>query len=332
MGLLSRLFGGKRAAANEASAPKVTEFGEVDLSSGLIRLEVIDLFGPFAKSASGEWMVVWSDADSSQGVGGHRMTGHGRYALFNLRTQTVAVQGALERPNNGRVANNGSFLIEEWHFGSEMSGTLFVFLASGEKLLQRHVNANIFNSDISADGNLAVMQTCNGPNSDANLLIFFNLESRSELFAFPPHIGWADGYQFEKNPIRLFVSKKHLGSFRYDGTGRFLDEKNYWKACLNSEDLHATLRVVGEKLKTDSLQKNEAEEALVALKSKKFQSDQNDIAINSTALRYLGQIYENQNNLNAALLAYENALKLNPKVGVKPRIALLKKKMAIKDF
>jgi hypothetical protein len=50
----------------------------------------------------------------------------------------------MQRPNNGAVADNGSFCLEDWHLGSSLSGTFGVFDSAGNPIVTKELTANIF--------------------------------------------------------------------------------------------------------------------------------------------------------------------------------------------
>lgn len=79
-------------------------------------------------------MVSWVDASESGDSGGAREKGRGSYLLYNALTGQVVVRGRLERPNNGHVADNGTFVLEDWRFGDGPVGTLCVFDVQGKSL------------------------------------------------------------------------------------------------------------------------------------------------------------------------------------------------------
>lgn len=327
MGIFDRLFG-KKAQSTGVQAPgESPTVVKASFSNRFLRIMKINFYGPFSKSTSGEWVVAWRDLDPEQHRGGYRESGLGDYLLFNTRTNSIVLQGKMERPNHGHIANDGHFSLEDWHFGSELSGTFYVFSPTGEPKIKRAVNANIFNSALSDDGRFATLQTANNPNSDdGNLLVALDVEHNKELFAIHPQTGWADKYEFEENPLSIVVSLNGIGKFRYDMQGNFIDAKKYQTACLNSKRYEVVLPTVAELLKTDVVSKEDAQKALEATISARSLGADNDKGWKATALKLQGQANEALGNIEDAIAAYEEALSINPKIGVKQRMGTLKKK------
>ena len=97
-------------------------------------IKSIDFHGRFCKSKSNKWVICWSDSDKTLSKGGYRESGHGRYILYDLENDVIVTQGEkLERPNNGDIADNGTFSLEDWHFGNNLSGTIYVYSYNGHQ-------------------------------------------------------------------------------------------------------------------------------------------------------------------------------------------------------
>jgi hypothetical protein len=201
-----------------------------------IRFSSIGFFGPSKESPSGEWVVAWSDSDPEGSIWGSRESGHGRYILYNAVEKKLVLEGKLERPTSAEVANNGSFSVEDWHFGNELSGTFYVFSCSGEKLIEEKLSANILNSAISNNGLLAVCQTAHAPaGGDGDLLVGFIVKDGHKAFSINPPTGWAETYEFDEEKFRFGVTRKGVGTFFYDSDGGLLEPCNFALARLRSD-------------------------------------------------------------------------------------------------
>lgn len=84
----------------------------------------------------------------------------------DVEGNSVRVDARMARPNNGAVADNGTFCLEDWHFGSTLSGTFHVFNAQGAPIITKELSANILDSGISQSGRLAFCTTANSPTDD----------------------------------------------------------------------------------------------------------------------------------------------------------------------
>lgn len=111
-----------------------------------------DYVGIHSSSPNGRWVLSWSDSVPAMGIGGHRESGNGSYLLYDAEAGQVVVRGEMPRPNGGHVADSGHFSLEDWHFGSALSGTFSVFEPNGQILFAKDVTANVMNSEISKMG------------------------------------------------------------------------------------------------------------------------------------------------------------------------------------
>lgn len=328
MGLLGHAGaqGTKKNTDQQRVAPK-SGSNDVKLFSGIMEISSTGFIGSYRQSASGRWIVGWSDSDG-KGHGGFRERGHGRYVLYDVHTKQIIVSGKLQRPNHGSVADNGTFILEDWHFGESLRSTLFAFSADGKELLKRKFNANMFNSGISSDGKWAICQTANNPDSnDGNCLTAIDLRASSELFSVTPMTGWADEYDFLDDGSRFTVIIKDIGRFSYDKSGNFLDSAVYEDACLDSNRFDIALFAAEARLKREECSADSAKRILDSvLRSREFGAD-NDASWKAMALKIQGSTLEILGREDEALMIYDEALTLNPKIGVKRRADALRKRL-----
>ena len=135
----------------------------------------IDFFGSFSESSNCRYIVAWSDFDPSSGQGGFREDGFGTYIL--AENGNVIVIGKAERPNDGKVADNGTFILNDWLFGEGLRGSFLAFDRRGQSILRHNFSANLFNNDISHTGSYAVCQLCNSNTDESGMLAFFDLRN-----------------------------------------------------------------------------------------------------------------------------------------------------------
>lgn len=331
MGLLDLIFGFKRKATNiSPRGGKLDE--EITFLDKFIRISSIDFFGQFRKSPSGEWIVGWSDSNPEGSAGGHRQSGHGKYVLYNTVEKKLVLQGNLERPNSADVANNGSFSIEDWHFGSDLSGTFYVFSCSGDELVKKKLSANILNSAISNNGLLAVCQTANSPSGgDGNLLVGFRVKDGHEIFSINPCTGWAEKYEFDEDHSRFGVVLKGVGTFFYNSEGVLLEPQEFDLARLRSDRYEVSLFASEEIVKSDQSSQELVEEALRAsLKALTTGAEKNN-QWKAMALKVKGLANERLGKDDEALEAFNAALEINPKIGVKRNVNAIRKRLNNKN-
>lgn len=329
MGLFDFLFGGNNAKnpARMSSRPKQGKV--IYFSDKFVEIPSLGFFGQFKKSKSSEWVICWSDSDEPNHRGGHRDSGHGHYVLYNVTQDKVALQGRLERPYSGSVADNGRFSVEDWHFGGDLSGTFYVFSSSGQELIKKKFKANLYNSGISDSGRIAVCQTANSPVSeDGNRLTAFDVEKSVELFSIHPPTGWADKYKFVEDIPKLGVVINKIGTFYYDMQGNFIDSEKFDAARLRCDRYEVVLLAAEEIVKAPELNEQLASVALEATIRALSLGAEKDQGWKAVALKIQGLAHEFLRNNEAAIAAFDEALRINPKIGVKRKADSLRKKLA----
>lgn len=311
MGFLSWLFGHRSSnspiADKASSAPPELDF--VDIPSRRF-------FGQSTRSPNGRYAIAWADRNPGDG----KRT-RGRYML--LDGEKVVADGKMTHPNDGRVADTGVFILNDWGDQSELAGTFHAFRPDGKSILAREFKANLYNNGLSDDGKFAVCQTANAPSSDSSLLTVFDLIAGSELAAWQPESGWADSYEFLQGGGTILLCYRERGSFRYSVRGEFIDRDKWLAAELDRGSLHIVARMVEDA--KGSLSAVSAENLLKAIATGQARLRTDDSKSHAFALRLKGECLEAKGSPEDALKAYDEALALDPKVGVKRRAEQLRK-------
>jgi hypothetical protein len=290
-----------------------------------LRIEALDFFGQYSSSPDGSYTIAWADRDPSGRRGGFRESGHGTYVL--VCNGELVLTGKMERPNDGRVANNGSFVLNDWLFGEGLKGIFYGIDKNGTVLVKHRFEANLFNNGISPDGRFAVCQTCNSDTSDSGLLWCFDLTSGALLWKVQPPTGWAEDYSFDPARHTLYLHYSKLGVFRYSlESGLFEDREGWVEQKIKHGNGFELLAIAQDRMKllSDVSSKDEVDELIDLLQAaltRGLSTYPNQQAI---VYRYIGELKERLGDWVSAIEFYEEALKHNPKVGVKRRLSQLK--------
>jgi len=286
-------------------------------------------FGPFAKSPNGRFLLVWQDADPTGSVGGYRDSGEGEFLLFD--EERLVVEGRMERPNDGRVANDGTFILSDWRFGSGLRSTFFAFDRTGKTLLGRKFGANAAKSDLSSDGRFAVYMTAGGDHPDANKLTLFDLENGEDLWSKWPESGVPDAIEFKPSEALILFVYKNKGRYAYSMTnGDFLDRDRWETERVDWAGAFELSRIGRERLDRagDALDLQGGAEIAFILKKAIATGIEEYPSEHAKVLRALGELWERLGDDAEALRFYEQADATYDKSGVKRRIASLRKRLA----
>ena len=306
-----------RTATGSKSNSLELEFGDL-----MVSIRDLNFFGRFSKSPNGEYVLVWRDADPAGGRGGYRESGKGDYLL--IHGGYIAAEGKLERPNDGKVSDSGRFVLSDWCFGDALRSTFYVFDNQGRILISHQFRANALHSEISTDGCFAIFMTARSDNSDSNKLWLFDIESAEVLLSKWPESGIPDRYDFDSSEALLWLVYDGKGRYAFSmSDGTFLDQDRWETERIDWAHPFELSRIGQERLKaagTDIDLKTGAEIAFILKKA--IASGINENAFeHARTLKTLGDLWERLGDHQEALKCFEEAQSINPKVGVKRRIA-----------
>jgi tetratricopeptide (TPR) repeat protein len=287
-----------------------------------------DFFGPYSESENGKFLIAWSDADREKGIGGFRESGEGSYIL--AEDTVVLISGRLQRPNDGKVANNGTFIINDWMFGEGLKGTFYAFDKLGNQLVQHRFTANLFNNGIAEDGRFAVCQCANSDTEDGGALAFFDFEKGILLWKIHPESGRAESYYFDCEKKELLLRCRERGEYRYSFAGQFIDKDKWEAERINYASAFELSLIAKERFKEKGTGLSEADaQEILLLLGRALKKGLDEYPNEKAAVyRTMGEVKESFGEISDAINAYELALELNPKVGIKRHLDILKKQKA----
>jgi hypothetical protein len=150
-----------------------------------------------ARSPDGSYTIAWDDGGEVSGryVGGFRESGLGCY-LLAFRDQII-LEGKLERPNDGKVSNAGTFILNDWLFGRGANGVFHVFSRDGKSILSHRFEVRLTGNAISKNGRVAVCQLSSSPHEDGRNLAMFELDRGILVWLKGPEIPDVDSFDFD---------------------------------------------------------------------------------------------------------------------------------------
>lgn len=317
MGLLDFLFGKKTTEQTKTSSFNNKPL--VQIEDSFIIINSMDYFGMYEKSKDGNWLISWRERTQGKS--------YGEYLLYDLKNKEVATHGKLERPQAGHVANNGTFSIEDWMNSNTLIGTFNVFSSTGESIFKETLQANILKSAISSNGVLAVCQTANSPHDDGAVMLAVNIKEKARLYKIHPEIVWADAYDFDEDKLLIKVVIDNVGKFNYDSEGNFLDANKYIEGRLNSKTYNIAILACDEVMKSDNVSMEVANTVYKSATQALANGGDKDKNYKPIALKVQGLAQLILGNEKEALKYFDEAMSLNPKIGLKRKADSLRKKL-----
>lgn len=296
------------AAAGGAARVRIASHGR-----RIVSVPELDFVGERATSANGRFTLLWRDRYWADG---EPVTG--RYLLID--GDAVVVDQRMERPQDGKIADDGTFILNDWGDSQALSGTFHAFRADGSPIISRLYSANLLNNGLSRDGRLAVCQTCNAPGSeDSSVLTVFDLAGGAMLAAWTAESGWANGDEFPEGGDRVRMVRGDRPPLDYSLTGEFLGRRLWLEDEVRRGTLHVIRKTLGEGEAGTGLSADDLRAGV------RHALADEDTRFEAEAWRLLGEIEESAGNASAALDAYNRALAVNAKIGVAKRAAALRK-------
>jgi hypothetical protein len=180
-----------------------------------ISLGDLKVFCEYTKSQNGQHIVAFCDGDPLRHVGGHRKSGKGFY--FLISNNNLKLYGQLERLNDGKVANNSFFVVNDWLFDDRTISIGYCFNQNGEIVIKKRFKANLLTNAISPSGGFALFKTCNSNNSDSDCLFLYDASNGTLL--------WKKKFGF-KNPVLITIDDEKKIMLHYKDTcGIILDSQ-----------------------------------------------------------------------------------------------------------
>lgn len=319
-GFLDRLFG-KRTPERKGRNKRSDARLDIDeYSHGLVSIAQLDFIGHHAKSPNGSYRLIWADRTPDGSRGGNRESGHGSWSL--LLHDQIVTSGKLERPQEGKVADNGAFILHDWMFGNGLQSRFIAYDRDGQQLINQHFAANLMSNSLSSDGRYAICQTANAPGSDDSCrYMLFDLEAQCEIARWEVETGWAEGYDWDTGAEKVIICLKDGERVAYDFTGSMIDRDGWQRARIAAGDLG-----VIKYLLTSQKPLSEGTRAEIKVGLERA-AREGELWGQARAYRFLGEMYEAEGEREKAITAYDEALTLDPKIGVARRADKLRKQM-----
>ncbi len=317
-GFFQRLFS-KRQAAQETSSPPLAGRLEIEeFGHNLVSIDALDFIGQRANSPNQRYRLIWADRGPDGRRGGYRNDGHGSWSL--LYDDRLVTTGNLERPQEGCVADNGTVILHDWMFGEGLKGRFVAFSPDGTQLVTQQFSANLMSNSLSPDGKFAICQTANAPDSvDSCRYMLFDLAAGREMARWDVETGWAEHYEWNCEERRVYLCMKDGERVGYDFTGCMVEREAWQLRRIGAGDLNVIQAVLVATSANDHPLRSEIIAGL------EVAARDGEIWQQARAYRLLGELHEPADEIAQAVKAYDDALAIDPKVGVARRVEQLRR-------
>lgn len=258
-----------------------------------------------------------------------------------LEEERVVARGTLERPNDGAISDSGRFILTDWLFGDRLAGTFYAMASDGTVLVTEPLGANARTSTISRDGRYAAVATAANPSDLAwsLRLLVFDLDGGRRL--------WDASLPQQAVSIMIDTGREvvHVELAQGGGLDARLRDGHIvpaaYRALLFSNNPYLVVGVIADELAAASdpldveLVERWSQELVAAVRARavsveaaKDEGLDPSRGFEAKAWRLRGEMAERLGRSADALDAYTRAVELDPRVGVRRRIAALGGRLA----
>jgi hypothetical protein len=281
--------------------------GRKDGSIKKQEFDSLNFFGTIVPSENNEYLVGFEEGESERSKG----------KILLIKNNEVLFQKRLYRPNDGVVSNNGCIAICDYlSWDSNLGGMFYIFDEKGNEIFTKKTTANLGKCFISYDSRYAIFETYGSPTDDSNKIFVINVFERRIISKFDRPFSFVEAIiDSLKERIKLISNSRFI--FEIDLLGNQINIEEYKKSIHDKGDLLEKIRCL-EEYEANKLLAN-TDYINYLLESLK---DENVLYSygKDRLLRRIGEYYEFHGDIDNTIKYWKEAIKLNPKIGVKKKL------------
>ncbi len=292
---------------NDGSIGKKTRSGEKAID------DIVGFYGTKVFSFNNEYCVI-----SRDGYHTEDNWKNGEIAL--VKAQTLLFKKKLQRPHDCHVSNTGIVVCCDWLKTDGLHGKFLVFDSHGELLFSRKTSANIGNSGISEDGNIAIFETFNSETKDSDKIFIVDIVAKNIVNSFDRPCSFNDVH-ISAGSQRIDLIDNKGFHYEIDFEGKQTNTVEYETQILQKGAVYDKLQLY---LSKSDEKKFKDTNYLAVLQSSLKDRDASSSFGDDKLYRMIGEYYYANNDIPLAMENWEKALEINPRVGIKKKLDNLK--------
>lgn len=256
---------------------------------------------------------------------GKRETVEGQVVF--IKDNELFLKNELERPHDGKVSENGNFIINDWMLSGELCGTFYAFNSEATVIMRTKFNSNLGNNELSENGQYAVLETAHSPSDDADKIFFFDLNNKKILWERKRDAGNVKRFKFDLKNKLLTVFYDNDRNYRHSFQGEFLDQDKIENDRISYADGYGLFNIAKERMEKLDYENNSLSDygEVLSFLEKSLKQNISDYT-KARVYRKIGEIYYNFDKTDETLENFEKAMSHDPKVGIKRLYDKLNKK------
>ena len=301
-----------QSSSKKRSSLRITPFEmkleKLNKSEHVLDIYSLDYIGYYYSSTNDIYTITWDEEEGT---------------FFLIKNDYIILRGQTVRPYHAHVSNAGIFALADAE-----TNLYYVISPNGEILIQTKLYANLGGVAVSDDGSYAMGQTYKCDKEDYSERIFiYDLKNKQLETSFPRIVEGSHECKVDSvdRIIYLLYENSHrpYSILRYDFHGNLLDQDIWDKFCFQSATGYSlSMQASGmlKEIKSTNLQDYQRVIFLLQTALKKDTTD----ATKAYIFKHLGEVFYRCNNTTKAIVFFEEALRYNPKIGVKRLVNQLK--------
>jgi hypothetical protein len=293
----------------------------------VVRIPELDLIGKGAHSPNKQFLIACAESRrgaSATLTGGMRDSNYGVAAV--IRNGELMWSHEVERPYAGEVSDTGVAVVADWGLGSGLKSTLLVYSPEGTTLIEMRVEANLNSCAITADGKYAAFTTCYAEIEDVSAKLFlFDVANMREMFRADFPLSRVCS-MFAQDDAVVIQAEARRYRFQLDGTLTNALEIQIadFEAAMSEDNFDQAAAI----LKSRGNSSNEPEwEAFIRSGYRVILACSKASDVWAKCHKALGEISLASDDPTGAITHFEEALRLNPRIGLKKKLADLRLSM-----
>lgn len=278
--------------------------------------DITGFYGNKKYSENKEYCIQFRD--------GHEENGkwkNGQLAL--LKKNILQYKKNIARPHDCIVTNEGIVICSDWLNTTSLAGKFLVLNSVGEEIFSKKTTANIGNLTVSKDSKIAIFETHSSESNDGDKIFVIDIEKKELYKKFDKIVSFKKA--FIHNDINRIKLQDYSGfTIEIDFEGNQTNREDYENQVLKKGTIQDKLYLYQDK--PDSAKFSDTN-YLNLLNSALNDKDAKYSFGLDQLYRRLGEYYESNNQIEKTIESWEKAIELNPKVGIKRKLDVLKNKL-----
>ena len=238
-----------------------------------------------------------------------------------IKDNKLLFKKKLQRPNDCFVSNDGIVIACDWLNSDALTGRFLIFNSIGEELFSKKTTANLGNCAISDNSQIALFETHNSDTSDGDKIFIVDISQKQVIHKFERPSSFNSAIiDTEAKRIKL---KDHKGYvFEIDFEGNQTNAEEYENKILTKGSVYDRLWVYADK--PDELKLKDPK--YLELLTKALTDKDASYSFGKDRIyRMIGDYHEANDDITQTIENWEKAISINPKVGIKRKLDILKK-------